>query len=857
MPAASVDLVKARANGECGGCGYPSVTEGVTKVAYQGSTVIRCELCDPLLAEEPDEADPNAYHTVRARIIVQKYAKPDGSFFIYVVELDGEGEQSGLPEQTRRTFGLRGPVGSHERGDIVLVTGRFVSDARYGFQMEASSAAQLAIKESQAGLIAFLSRFPNIGRFRAESLLRDLGGMEGVLDALDNDPQKLCVCSGITPERAAEVKEAYDKQSGFREFRLFASQLGLGEALIAAAIDAWGDEAQRVIEEDPFELMDLPRCGFKTADAVHKRLNRDPKQPSRCAAGVLVALNLAADEGNTYSLPEELAGNARGRAGDEIRRLGMSPEEIETGLALLETEHQKMRRGQAVIVPRKVVRETGRVYLKDIYDAELAIAREFSRLQSANIRPIPMPVGVWGTFEPAPEQEDALKHALQSTCLIITGGPGTGKSTLLNIILNALEASGHDMALCAPTGKAAKRMTELTKRPASTIHRLTAMAETSSSQYEIPASVMVVDEASMVDTELFARLLRCIRTGARLIIVGDVDQLPSIAPGRVLFDLIESGLIPVVRLTRIFRQKSDGLAKRIPEVARAINLGECPDLGVKGTDVTFLPFDDTELLQQKVVKAVLEQLPAKLGCQPEDIQVISPQKGEEGKKNWPIGVKALNFALQDALNPKVDPKELHIGEGYLARTDDQIIHRKNNYDLGVMNGELGRVIRLDTKPFFPAAEVVTSFRTKRARNIALADITGKETRTKAERAETVMVVDFGDGRKVGYTRDEIRETQLAYALTCHMCQGSQYKVVVLVVHNVHHFMLTQPLLYTALTRAEEYVLIIGQADRFAKAVRNRRGVERRTSLQERLLNPPPSQSTRADAWTLLCGTACA
>lgn len=799
-------------------------------------------MCDPRLADEPDEADPDAIHSVRVRILVQRYVKPDASFFIYIVELDGT-DQTSLPDGTKKSFGLRGPVGHHERGDVVLVTGRFIVDSRYGFQMEAVSQAQLALKESQTALVAFLSRFPNIGRFRAETLMKGLGGLEGVLAVLDGDHQKLCVCPGITPERADEVKEAYDKQSGFREFRMFASKLGLGESIIAAAIEAWGEEAQKVIEEDPFELMELPRCGFKTADEVHRKLSRDPKAPSRCAAGVLVALTFSSDEGNTYALNEEIAGNARGRTGDEIRRLSLSAEEIEAGLQVLETEHMKMRRGKPVIVSSKVIRENGRVYLRTLFDAERKIATELRRLQTASLRQIPVPEGVWKTFAPAPEQEEALRFALEMPILILTGSPGTGKTATTTAIISSLEAAGHEIALCAPTGKAAKRMTELTGRKASTIHRLTGHTKTSSSRLILSASVVVTDESSMVDVELFARLLESIQTGSRLVIVGDVEQLASVGPGRVLFDLIESRLFPVVRLTKIFRQASDGDAKRIPEVARAVNQGQMPDLFRKGTDVTFLPFDDTELMQQKIIQAVTEQLPQKLGCAPEDIQVVSPQKGEEGKTNWPIGVKALNIALQDALNPKIDNKEIHIGEGYLARAGDRVIQRKNNYELGVMNGEQGIVSRVEPRPFIPSPDVVTSFRTRRAKAQEDAEKTGKEARSRAETPSTIMIVDFGDGLKVGYAKEECREVQLAYALTCHMCQGSEYRVVVFVVHNVHQFMLTRSLGYTAITRAREYVLILGQADRFDRMIRNTRGNERKTALQERLATPDSVDST--------------
>lgn len=855
--------MKAKKNSECEGCGNPGVMQGITHVRYERGKIIQCELCHPELSEM-DEADPDALYTIHVRIIGQRYAKPDGSYFIYMAELSGA-QESQMPDGAKKPFGITGPIGQFDRGDIVIVTGRFVTNAKYGFQLDVIAQAQLAVKESELGLVAFLSKFPYIGRTRAQEIIRQLGTWHNVIEVLDKTPERLSQINGITPERAQDIKDAYDKVAGFREFRQFAAKLGLGESIIASAIDVWGEDAQKIIEADAFELLDLPRVSFRIADEVHSKLQRDPKQPSRCASAVNVALGLTCDEGHTYALFSELQGNARGRAADEIRRLGLSIAEIECGLALLEKPYTKRRNGQEMQMPPKVVRYKDRIYLSELWTAECSIATELKRLTSAHIEPTSIPIDAWAERNPAPEQEQALHFACTQPVIILTGGPGCGKTFTTNVILNTLETAGHRVVLCAPTGKAAKRMTELTGREASTIHRLLGLTKSKEQSNRldvidsIDGSVVVVDECSMVDTELMAKLLRGISTGTRLILVGDVDQLPSIGPGRVLHDLIESKLLPTIRLTRIFRQESDGSTKRIPDVARMINMGEMPDLTLKGTDVTFLPFDDPGLMQQKIVMAVTEQLPQKLGITTDQIQVIAPQRGEENKPNWPIGVRALNIVLQDALNPV--GSEVHAGEGYKIRQGDRVIHTRNNYELSTMNGELGVVLRVDTRPFLPASEVVTSFRTKRNNAAKMCErcksaatklqvATELQTATelqiatelqactcakaqKNEKAAIVMVIDYGE-RQVGYTKDECREVQLAYALTCHKCQGSQSKVVVVPVHDVNQYMLTQSLIYTAITRAEQYVLLLGQETRFAKAIKNRRGIERRTSLQERL-----------------------
>ena len=863
--------MKSKIHGECLGCGNPDIIKGETHVRMKGNEVIACEVCDPNLVNEPDEPDPNAIRSITVKIVAQKYAKVDGSYYIYVVSYAGPKDAPGLPDGVKQpSFGLCGPVGNFKALDTVVATGRFKTHPQYGFQLEAVVAAYPEIN-SRIGLVTFLSRFPNVGPKRAMEILNSLGTIERFFEVLDSDDlTPLTAVEGITLDRAKQIQEEYQSQMHQREFRLFAAGIGLTEHIITQALNEWGEEAEMRIREDPFDMMDFERVGFKTCDEVRKKLGIGVADPKRCAAGVLAALAVSTDEGHTYLLEDEIYGRVQGRVAEEIRKIGLDMNFMEKGMEILERERRYYKKGKEVIQKPKIVRQIGRVYPRKLYEHEHSIASDVLRIQVGEIEPMTSFSSVWNEMNPDPAQVEALEMACKSPMMILTGGPGTGKTQTTKAIIDLFEAHGMDYSLCAPTGKAAKRLSELTERPASTIHRMLGyVGGDNKKRLEIlEGDAFVVDEASMVDTELMSRFLDAIPTGARVIIVGDVDQLPSIGPGRVLHDLIDSGMIPVVRLTTIFRQVSDGESKRIPEVARDVNTGTMPDLYKKGTDVTFLPFDDVDLLQKKIVMAVDEQLPKKLGCTSDDIQVISPQKGkEEGHKNWAIGTRALNNALQAKLNPPIDDVEVEIGEKYKARARDRVIQCVNNYELQVMNGETGVVVRASKDKFDPPEEVITSYRAQKAAEADICAACGGKGEIKdayeisskclaCERRASkgkvpkegwiVMMVDYSDGRIVGYTPDECKEMQLAYALTVHKCQGSQYKAVVIPVHTVHQWMLTRPLVYTAITRAEQYVLIIGQEYRFQQAIKNRRGTERRTSLVERLKayenDDPPTPS---------------
>lgn len=420
-------------------------------------------------------------------------------------------------------------------------------------------------------------------------------------------------------------------------------------------------------------------------------------------------------------------------------------------------------------------------------------------------------------------QRAAVETAATSGISVVTGGPGVGKTFTVNSILRLFQANNLSVALAAPTGKAAVRMTEQTGFPASTIHRLLGWTpsgwrfnasepvaydnEGEQIQGPLPFDAIILDEVSMVDVELLSGALAAVDTSrTRVVLVGDVDQLPSIGAGRVLHDLIESGVVPTTRLTHIFRQADES---RIPYVARDINEGRLPAVAelnarTHGSDVVWREVSDVEALQHAIVESVVRLIPQRRGIAPEDVQVLCPQH-QKG-----LGDEDLNPLLQRELNPCWAEKGgLGVARNYRVFTGDRVLHaNRNNYDLGVANGETGKVVEANFKGVEADADV---------------HVSGK--------GKVVAVVDFGD-RRVGYSLTEAQDhLELAYAMTVHKSQGSQFKAVVVPVHSCNEFMLTRPLLYTAITRAESFLLMMGEEGALQKAAGNRRGVERRTTLQ--------------------------
>lgn len=543
------------------------------------------------------------------------------------------------------------------------------------------------------------------------------------------------------------------------------------------------------------------------------------------------------------------------------QQLGLTSDMIQQGLDLLSRPRTVRRKGKVEERAPQVIQEEGKFFLAKLHRAEVSIARHLRRLMAKSLTELSVPSNVFGQLVPDASQTSAIELAARSGVLVLTGGPGVGKTTVAKAMLALFESAGLSVLCCAPTGKAAIRMTQQTGRPASTIHTTLKMRPGCPPQQHegapLEAKVVVVDESSMIDVELFSALLAAVPTGARLLIIGDVDQLPSIGAGRALFDIIVSQAVPTVRLTKIHRQASES---RIPYAARDINEGRCPDLTIKGSDFTHWETENEWDIAERVLGSVASTITERKGILPSDIQVIAAQYDED--KDSHIGVSGLNRLLQNKLNPAPSAEgDVFIGRSYAARTNDRVIQTRNNYDLTVMNGEMGKVVYADPKTsvavnrngtlFIPGVGDVDGTWSDKLPKAAKGgdfdaeasddeDNNGLPGGTKETndglmfKSARVLVVDFGEGRIIAYTKEEARELELGYCITVHKSQGSQFKAVVVVVAKRHAFMLTRALVYTAVTRAEKFCLTIGSAEQLGKSAKNTRSTERRTMLQQRL-----------------------
>lgn len=532
------------------------------------------------------------------------------------------------------------------------------------------------------------------------------------------------------------------------------------------------------------------------------------------------------------------------------RQLGLARHLLRQGLADL------IREGGAL-----VDQSTGRVALARTARGEAQLAADLKRLMAAEVEALDVPADVWGDFAPHEGQVAAVELVASSPVSVITGGPGVGKTTVMKTVLRLLRRAGLVIVQMAPTGKAAIRLAEQTGMDAGTIHRTLKGDGNGKWQFDadtpLPADVVVVDEASMLDVGLAAGVAAATRAGARLVLVGDVDQLPSIQAGRILYDVIASGIVPVARLTKIFRQAEES---RIPWLAKDINEGRDIDLRPlqqDGSDARFVSVivrdadnrevesEDPQVITQLVVDCVMKSFPRR-GFHSSQVQVLAAQKTTD------CGVEALNNALQAAVNPRDDQElAVKIGGGYTVTEGDRVIHTKNNYALGVMNGEQGKVLMTCPKGTTMAQldpDIVCS-----ATGVQVDDAEGDDDddtdKAQAAKARAAhlpsLVVDYGD-RKVAYAREEANELLLAYAITVHKSQGSQFPAVLMLVPTAHRRMLTRQLVYTGLTRASEIAVLVGHPSALASATKNTRGAERRTQLQDFLSGEISSELIRDD-----------
>ena len=662
-------------------------------------------------------------------------------------------------------------------GSVLLVDGDWRVAPKYGQQFVAQSWSEV-MPATLYGIEKYLGSglVKGIGPAYAKAIVSRFG-LE-TIDVIEKDIERLLEVPRLGKKRMEKIRESWEKQKDIKEVMVFLQGHGVSTAFAAKIYRKYEKESIAKVKENPYQLADdIWGIGFKTADSIASKMGYEKNDPRRCRSGILYALNELADEGHVYAEPEQL---------------------VEAATKLLEAEETPVRQALASMMEAKdVIADNDVVYLPPFYHAENGSAKRLQSLLADtsifNSDIAAEPEAEYGVKSGGivydEVQQAAIQKALDSKVMVLTGGPGTGKTTTTQGIIAAFKARHMSILLAAPTGRAAKRMTEATGMEAKTIHRLLEYNPMDgykrNDENPLEGDALIVDECSMIDILLFYNLMKAIPSNMRLILVGDIDQLPSVGAGNVLRDIIDSQQIPVVRLTRIFRQAQ---SSRIVMNAHAINAGHFPNIkNGLNTDFFFINQEDADEMVKLIIGLVRDRLPKKYGYPPKEIQVLTPmQRGTVGAGN-------LNIELQNALNPT--GPSLARG-GYTFRQGDTVMQIRNNYDKNVFNGDIGYITAVDTN-------------------------------------ERTLTVTF-DSRLVEYDITELDEIVLAYAVTIHKSQGSEFPVVVMPVTMKHFVMLQRNLIYTGITRAKKICVLVGTTKALAYAIKQNTVSKRNTKLKERL-----------------------
>lgn len=658
-------------------------------------------------------------------------------------------------------------------GTMLGLKGEWRDDPRFGMQFAADS-WEIVMPSTVLGIERYLGSglIKGIGAGFAKAIVRRFG--IDTFDIIENHSQRLREVDGLGPKRIEKIVDSWASQKEIRQVMVFLQGNGVSPAYAAKIYKRYGAEAISKVRENPYRLADEIRgIGFRTADDIALNMGYAADSPNRCRSGVLYALRLLADDGHVFATFRQISDAASGLLG-----LGL---DFVSGIIA------------DMAAARDIIADGDALYLPALYRAETDSAELLGELMAAPPSVVcNSNCGISaknGEIRYDDVQIEAIRKSAASKVMVLTGGPGTGKTTVTKGIIAAFEAAGMKILLAAPTGRAAKRMSEATGMKAATIHRMLGYSPadgwTHNSEAPLSGDALIVDECSMIDIGLLYALLEALPKGMRLIMVGDVDQLPSVGPGNVLRDVIESGVVPVVRLTRIFRQAQ---CSRIVMNAHAINEGRFPDVSNgRDSDFFFIRTQDAASIPETVVGLVAERLPRTYGVPAKEIQVLTPMRVGD------MGSVSLNKLLRKAVNPR--KTAVSRGE-YAYSVGDKVMQIRNNYEKNIFNGDIGYVSEIDLE-------------------------------------DRSLIVDF-DGRDIEYESAEIDELSPAYAVTIHKSQGSEFPIVVIPVTMKHYMMLQRNLIYTGVTRARRICVLVGDERALAYAVGNKSDRKRNSRLAFRI-----------------------
>ena len=723
----------------------------------------------------PDTRNETSIEGTVKRVV---FFNPETGFSVARISSEDSGEE----------ITVVGSLGALGEGQRIRATGKWKTDPKFGKQFAVVSCLPLEPKTLD-GLIKYLSSglVKGVGKEMATRIVNHFG--QDTLAVIDENPQRLTEVPGIGPHRAEKIIQAWNAQSGHRDTLIFLRSMGFSTGLAARVHRYFGQATMDVVKNNPYRLAgEIPGIGFLTADRIAHEAGIGSDDPHRLAAGLMHVIRAACeDEGHVYVPADSLVASA-------VKLMDVPGDMAHAVL-------RELIKQKALVLQRKED-----VYTPEMLNSEVRAAAGTARLAQSrpgisiggNIRELIAKAEAGAGLRFGRGQLEAFNVLPGCSVLVITGGPGTGKTTLVKGLLEILNRHGSVTMLAAPTGRAAKRLSETTGRPAGTIHRLLEFRPRTRSfsrnrEHPLSADTLIVDEVSMIDLQLFASLVEAVKKGARLVLIGDVDQLPSVGPGSVLEHVIaaaDSGLkrMHVIRLNEIYRQAG---RSRIVDAAHSVNHGEIPhfDSGTEGSDLYFIRRDEPEQIVSVIMELMGERIPKRFGFDPvRDIQVLTPMN------RGPVGTHVLNRQLQSLLNGSGRPLG---GEGFKnLRIGDKVMQVRNNYDLEVFNGDIGTI----------------------------------------ESGSGQGVIVRFDDRAVRYSMEDLSDIVPAYACSVHKSQGSEYPAVVLPVTTHHFVLLRRNLLYTALTRARRLAVLVGSKKALAMAVRNCEGMARYTHLSRRIIS---------------------